>query len=813
MRIKRALAAVLAAAALAAPAVPSARAAYFPDIPDPTISKVVDTLHVLKIVDGDDHGNFLPNDTFTRVQFCKMAVMLMGRGEEAQAHAYRTVFRDVPATHWGLRYVNCAASMTLDEEGKTRLMMGTGGGLFEPERPITYQEAVTILLRILGYAEEADRSWPYEAIRVARDLGLDQGLGVARPSDTLTRTQAALLFTKMLIVVPKGGEKPYAEALGTLVEDAIVLSTNALINGMTGWVTTTAGGPYRPAGAVDRDLVGQRGWALLDEEGRFITLLADFSNCITAVISRKQANYLHTTSGVRYTFSDDTPVYLGATGEVSTYKEQYPNLQRGDTVTIYLKEGKVVGMFRSGITSMESSFVVVRGSASMSLLYSLTGGVTNFTIRKNGSTISLSGIKTNDVLTYDPISRVVHVCDTRLSCVFENASPSPKAPARVTAAGGNVFQVLADAMDSVARFRIGESFTLLFTADGRVAGALSGSHGNAVGVVQGGTIRLSGTDVTLKTDTVEDLNRVEGRLVSVTGARGRLVLSPIYSGYSPGSFEKSSMTLGNLRVSDSVQIYDSAAGTLTPVSLSSLPSSIPSYRIQGYHTDTAGRVDIIILQDVTGDGYHYGRIEPTARYELVDAKGSGKPTPVYPDNDTGKEPTGWVDDKGRPVDEEGYLLDKAGSRVQTKQRVQQLKFVTPDGEKIYDTGGGSVSTGFGAITVYTRKDSQGVEREYASVRSMLTAVTKVRSSSFYDVDGVTYVQAGGKVYEVAGEAISYNAAASTGRWEWDEASQESIYRTKPVWFESLLEARSFSDTLTIYVDSSGDKVRAVSAGG
>ena len=134
-------------------------------------------------------------DNLTRVQFCKMAIEIMGRGEEAKAQMNRTIFTDVASTHWGRGYGTLAATMVIDEENKTRLMLGTGNGKFEPDRAISYQEAVTLMLRILGYSAEANASWPTGAIRTATELGLDRGLNIAVPSAAVTRGQAAVLFS------------------------------------------------------------------------------------------------------------------------------------------------------------------------------------------------------------------------------------------------------------------------------------------------------------------------------------------------------------------------------------------------------------------------------------------------------------------------------------------------------------------------------------------------------------------------------------------------------------------------------------------
>ena len=79
------------------------------------------------------------------------------------------------------------------------------------------------------------------------------------------------------------------------------------------------------------------------------------------------------------------------------------------------------------------------------------------------------------------------------------------------------------------------------------------------------------------------------------------------------------------------------------------------------------------------------------------------------------------------------------------------------------------------------------------------------------MDGVTYVQVGSRTYEVADDVLCYNAAASHGWWYWDPELGDYAYAVENQWFETLLEARTFSPTLTLYVDSTGGKVRVVSA--
>lgn len=814
-KLKKFFAAVLAAATVFTLSAAPVQAGYFPDVADPEESRAADTLAALGVVSGNENGDFMPGEALTRVAFCKMAIEIMGKGDQAKAQMNRTIFTDVPGTHWGRGYVNLAATMVVDESSNARLMTGVGNGKFEPNRNISYQEAVTLILRILGYASEAASSWPYGAIRTASELGLDEGLNIVTNSAAITRGQAARLFTRMLAIAPKGGDKAYAANLGTLVDDVIVLSTNRTVNGQSSWVTTSDGGFYRPAGVLDDSLVGQRGDALLDKNGHFVTLLVDSSSCVTVTLSRApQASYLHTTAGTRYTVAGDTPVYVGTTGETSTYQEQTPNMKAGDVITVYLKDGKVIGLFRN-VANAESSFVIVGTSPSAADFYPLTGNELGYTIRKNGSTIGMSEVKPYDVATYDPISKVITLCDVRLTCVYENAAPSLSAPATVTACGGNTFKVMANAMDTVAQFKLGQTFTLLFTADGQVASAVtagsgwnngiwsSGSNvsGNAMGVVSGDTVKLIGTNVTLKLDA-NNAKEHAGQLVSVSGSRGQVVLTALNLSYAAGNFDKNTMRLGNLTVSDSVQLYEQGGNGLTAVSLSSLPSSVPAAKIVGYRTNSSGRVDLIIFRSLTGDTYSYGLIEPTTRTEEVGKKGTAPYTP--------QEDGTYKDKDGNLVNAEGYLLNDKGEIIKEKQKIAQLKFITPTSTQTYDAAGGAVYSGFGTIGTYIEEED-GIEHEYAYVQSTLTAVQNAKSSDFYTVDGTTYVKVGSKTYEVASDVLCYNGAASTGWWSYDAEQDEYVYVVENQWFDSLLAARTFSNTLTLYVDSIGSKVRAVSA--
>lgn len=800
---KRALALLLCAATMLTLAAP-AYAGQFWDINDAQTSLAADVLSALGVVGGTGGGGFSPDGHLTRAQLCKMAVEVMGQGEKAKAQAYRTIFKDMKGGHWASGYVNLAATTEIPAGSGARLMLGLGDGNFGPDREVTYQEAVTLVLRLLGYSEEANKVWPLSALETASQLGLDRDLAVESPSAPITRGQTAQLFYRLLTTPVKGEGRPFASSLGTLEDDAILLATDATINGQSGWVVTAQGGAtstYRRAAPLDTSLLGLRGSALLDEEGRFVTLLPDESSYITAAVSRKQGYYLHLAGHGRYTLSGDTPVYTGSAADavVTTYQDYMADLRTGDMVTVYLDEGgKVAGLFRSE-ASAETRFVVVRSTTATSGMFrSLMGEEKNYTIRKNGAEIPMSGIRQYDVVTYDPVSKVLEVCDAKLACVYENAVPTPGSPNEVIAAGGNHFSVLADAIDDFTGRKLGEHITLLFTANGMVAGLMPGvtdiSTSNALGIInKDGNFELLNCRLTL-TQNVPTENYNRGSIWNICSThRGELTLQSngVYSGGLV--FNPKDMTLGGRKVSAAVQVFERGAdGNLVARDVSDMTAS---FHAAYYHRNSAGEVDMIIVDRGRDGGKIYGRVDAINTYE-VSPPTSGENT--------------------------------------YKRTITQRMMLNGEGSPYTFADGLRIASGYCELTVFGN---------YITAVNYLKKIENVPSSAFYTKDGKTYVRIeDGTIYEVAAEASDdmdknqglqcFNIAASyttpgdnppswldlpwdregewTGNWiwgSWEWKPNAPVIKK----FNSLGECRNFSDTLVIYIDNVEQKVRVVEA--
>lgn len=113
----------------------------------------------------------------TRAEMAKWIVEWKGLG---YYYSYQTNYSDVAKNHWASGYIQSAA-----EAG---YLNGYPDGTFKPEGTLTYNETLTIMVRLLGLQEvvESSGTWPTNYINKARELGLLDGIGRINYSDTLT---------------------------------------------------------------------------------------------------------------------------------------------------------------------------------------------------------------------------------------------------------------------------------------------------------------------------------------------------------------------------------------------------------------------------------------------------------------------------------------------------------------------------------------------------------------------------------------------------------------------------------------------------
>jgi len=194
------------------------------DVAGTVYEEAATVLGALGIMIGDE-GGFRPNDTVTRAEFAKIAVHALGLEDVAESSKGATKFPDVGIDHWANGYINIATAQ--------KIVVGHDTGLFAPEDVITYQEAVTILVRVLGHEPAAlsKGGYPTGYLVTGNNIGLTKKASVASNAGASRGITAQLTYNaleiKLMEQVGYGDDAKYQEVDKTLLKDKLGIKKGA----------------------------------------------------------------------------------------------------------------------------------------------------------------------------------------------------------------------------------------------------------------------------------------------------------------------------------------------------------------------------------------------------------------------------------------------------------------------------------------------------------------------------------------------------------------------------------------------------------
>ena len=579
----------------------------FSDVTDMTTAQNVEVLQMMGVVDGMSSGVFNPMGTLTRAQFCKMAVEAMGQGDRANIYQNYTIFPDVKPGYWAAGYVNLAV------RSDPKLISGYADGTFGPNNTINYGQAVTILMRMLGYKDEdVSAVWPDGYIDQAMAIGLCDGVSLSAGT-AVNRAQAAQLFMNLLNCDQKEGGKFYTK-LGTPV-DAILLDGNAK-DAAGNPILRTSVQDYVLAGNPGSGLLsGRKGVVILNGAGEAVTFVpTNEGTSRNITIAMAETTTITDSSGTKYSVAADAKVYIGESSY--SYVERFTYLSAGTLATLYINDkGRVETVFVGSTTSDDAVIVAQDGSTEG---FALLTDRTDYTIYKHGERVTSRSLKKFDVATYSASNNTVYVSDNRITVYYQDAYPNAASPSRIKATGiigtgeDGYLEVMPCAMASLAECRVGQTITLLLTENNKVAGVSTNSaaRGNAIGFVGKDGVRLF-NGLEGDSSAIKNLTDYTGQLVSVSSSnRDSVTLGRVGGQSIRGDFYVSEGRVGSAELAADVQIYTTAQGNmLSQVALSDLTENIiSSDQVLFAHKNYADKVDILVLENTTGDSLYYGRV-------------------------------------------------------------------------------------------------------------------------------------------------------------------------------------------------------------
>ena len=191
---------LLLAAVMLTGSLPAALAAS--DTSDSVIEQVVKAAEIMV---GDSSGNLNLDSTVTRAEYAKMLVCASTSKDSVAGTSNSSPFKDVPYTHWAAGYIKTAV-----QQG---WLSGYLDGSYKPNKTVTLEEAVTGVLKLLGYSTtDLSGSYPYAQLAMYRSLGLNTRITAAQGS-SMTRRSMMYLFYNLLNTKTKDGQV-YAQTLG-----------------------------------------------------------------------------------------------------------------------------------------------------------------------------------------------------------------------------------------------------------------------------------------------------------------------------------------------------------------------------------------------------------------------------------------------------------------------------------------------------------------------------------------------------------------------------------------------------------------------
>lgn len=261
--------------------------------------QAVDNLTAYGVLCGVTEDSFMPDVTLTRAEFSKIAVLVSGSEQKKTG----SLFLDVPASHWANSYIGAAAEQ--------KFLIGYPDGTFCPEQPVSYAQAITVTLRLLGYTDDMlSGIWPDNYLEKANELGVTDGMAVS-PDAPISRGECAVLLDNALMT-NKYQPSSYRtdtlllEEMGLHLSDTcIVYATKAESAALLENEVLTTDGIYL-ALKDPSDFLSQKGKLVLNDADEIIHFLPADQTALSTKSSKKSSRVTFSSNSAQIDLDDDT---------------------------------------------------------------------------------------------------------------------------------------------------------------------------------------------------------------------------------------------------------------------------------------------------------------------------------------------------------------------------------------------------------------------------------------------------------------------------------------------------------------------------
>ncbi len=181
--------------------------------------KVVSALNIMKT----DQGEISANATkITRAQYAQLLVNMSSLKDKVAVSSNISLFSDVSKKHWAAGYIKTAVT--------NGWMYGYLDGSFKPNQGVTLMEAITGVLKLLGYTD-SDFAGNVTANKLAmyQSKKLNKNVTITKKTTQINYSHCVNLFYNTLNATTKEG-RVYAETLGYSLDESGSLDYLSVVN-------------------------------------------------------------------------------------------------------------------------------------------------------------------------------------------------------------------------------------------------------------------------------------------------------------------------------------------------------------------------------------------------------------------------------------------------------------------------------------------------------------------------------------------------------------------------------------------------------
>ncbi len=430
--------------------------------------------------------------------------------------------------------------------------------------------------------------------------------------------------------------KLYLSAQGYVTyDDVVIIATSNEDSSVAANKIVTSDGTFTVNSDFDKTLSGRKGKLIVKVDPSKGNTVFSFVPCeqiienytLNTVLDNSILVYSGNVSSAITLDTETVIYYKSSQGTASTIKNM---ASLGDTVKVYKDTNGKVDYITIGSGSMSGPYIL----STTEMLYSM-GANSSTKYYRDGKSVEATDLNVNDVVYYSKEINAVWAYSDKVAGVYESASPSKDNITTVTVSGKTYGIETAQAYSKLVTggaYNFGDSVILLLGKNGQVADVISTVNN----IIYGYVTEASSKSYTYTSGETYTSNYVEvmladgstfeykvnknyssyiSSLCSIKVTNGIATLNKVTTGNTgiTGNFVYGKMRIGSTFLAEDVEILDvmTTSSADTPAAVTVYPQrldgcTISSSDVLYYTKNSEGKIDMLFLNDFTGDGYLYG---------------------------------------------------------------------------------------------------------------------------------------------------------------------------------------------------------------